>query len=73
MAGRLHPKTPFAHRGKPFDLEWQVLVIDDDPRVAAMLASQLKRAGMRVQVVIDGAAAPAVLLGAAEFDLSTAT
>jgi signal transduction histidine kinase len=48
---------------------WQVLVIDDDPHVAAMLTSQLKRAGMCVQVVTDGAAAPAVLLGAKEFDL----
>jgi CheY-like chemotaxis protein len=34
-----------------------------------MLTSQLKRAGMCVQVVTDGAAAPAVLLGAKEFDL----
>jgi CheY-like chemotaxis protein len=48
---------------------WQVLVIDDDPRVAGMLAAQLKRAGMRVQVVTDGAAAPAVLLSEAEFNL----
>jgi len=48
---------------------WHVLVIDDDPCVAEILAAQLKRASMQVQVVTDGAAAPAVLLGATEFDL----
>jgi PAS domain S-box-containing protein len=55
--------------GRRSTSKWQVLVIDDDPRVAEMLASQLKRAGMHVQVVTDGGAAAAVLLGAAEFDL----
>lgn len=48
---------------------WRVLVIDDDPRVAEMLAAQLKRAGMRVQVITDGQAAPAVLLADSGFDL----
>ncbi len=55
--------------GRRSTSKWQVLVIDDDPRVAEMLASQLKRAGMRVHVVTDGGAASAVLLGATEFDL----
>jgi CheY-like chemotaxis protein/anti-sigma regulatory factor (Ser/Thr protein kinase) len=65
-ASEHHPRPPVGQRSTS---TWKVLVIDDDPRVAQMLASQLKRAGVHVQVVTDGGAAPAVLLDAAEFDL----
>jgi CheY-like chemotaxis protein len=55
--------------GRRSTSSWQVLVIDDEPRVAGTLASQLELAGMHVQVVFDGSAASALLLGTAEFDL----
>ena len=53
-----------ARLAQPEVVAFRVLVVDDDPDMAAFLARMLEREGMEAHVVADGAAA----LAAADFE-----